>query len=559
MQSRFLLLHATLLIISCMSNGASGQKIKQHYHLHIHYKNITRLCSTKVIPTVNGQFPGPTIYAKEGDHMRIRVTNELPDKNITIHWHGIKQFRNGWADGPGYITQCPMKPGTSYTYNFNITGQRGTLWWHAHLSWMRATVHGVFIILPEEGSSYPFPTPSKEIPLIFGEWWKEGVDAVVNQAMQSGGALNSSDAYTINGQPGALYPCSSKGTITIPVETGKTYLLRMVNAGMNGQLFVGVAGHKLAVVEVDAVYTKPFQVDHILIAPGQTTNVLLKADQAPGQYYLAARPYIAPNVTLDNTTTTAIVAYVVEASSTPLLPSLPSYNDTEAAASFSNSLRSLASSVFPAQVPLHVDRSLFFTIGLALRPCPSCPRGAMLAGAVNNISFVLPSVALLQAHYFKRRHVFSTNFPDIPSTSFNFTGPPLANLFANQGTLLSRIPFNSTVQLVLQDTSWIAQENHPVHLHGYNFFVVGQGFGNYNSISDPPTFNLVDPQERNTIGVPQGGWVAIRFRADNPGVWFMHCHLELHTSLGLDMAFVVDDGPSPEHSVIPPPHDLPPC
>lgn len=46
---------------------------------------------------------------------------------------------------------------------------------------------------------------------ITGEWWKASVDAVVKQATQSGGAPNSSDAYTINGQPGALYPCSDAG------------------------------------------------------------------------------------------------------------------------------------------------------------------------------------------------------------------------------------------------------------------------------------------------------------------------------------------------------------
>jgi laccase len=58
---------------------------------------------------------------------------------------------------------------------------------------------------------------------------------------------------------------------------------------------------------------------------------------------------------------------------------------------------------------------------------------------------------------------------------------------------------------------------HPLHLHGFNLFVVGHGSGNYDPARDPARFNLVDPVERNTVGVPAGGWVAIRFRADNPG------------------------------------------
>ncbi|XP_020240227.1 laccase-17 [Cajanus cajan] len=90
-------------------------------------------------------------------------------------------------------------------------------------------------------------------------------------------------------------------------------------------------------------------------------------------------------------------------------------------------------------------------------------------------------------------------------------------------------------------------------------FVVGQGFGNFDPNKDPANFNLVDPVERNTVGVPSGGWVAIRFLADNPGVWFMHCHLEVHTSWGLKMAWVVLDGKLPNQKLFPPPADLPKC
>ncbi|KAI5397655.1 Aldehyde dehydrogenase 2 member B7 [Lathyrus oleraceus] len=58
------------------------------------------------------------------------------------------------------------------------------------------------------------------------------------------------------------------------VEQGKTYLMRIINAALNDELFFAIAGHNMTVVEVDAVYTKPFTTQAILIAPGQTTNVL---------------------------------------------------------------------------------------------------------------------------------------------------------------------------------------------------------------------------------------------------------------------------------------------
>lgn len=83
--------------------------------------------------------------------------------------HGIRQLRSGWADGPAYITQCPIQKGRSYVYNFTIVGQRGTLWWHAHQSWLRATVYGPLIILPQRGVPYPFSKPYKEVPILLGD------------------------------------------------------------------------------------------------------------------------------------------------------------------------------------------------------------------------------------------------------------------------------------------------------------------------------------------------------------------------------------------------------
>ena len=82
--------------------------------------------------------------------------------------HGVRQIRTGWADGPAYITQCPIQTGQSYLYNFTLTGQRGTLLWHAHILWLRATVHGAIVIRPKLRLPYPFPPPHKEVVVILG-------------------------------------------------------------------------------------------------------------------------------------------------------------------------------------------------------------------------------------------------------------------------------------------------------------------------------------------------------------------------------------------------------
>lgn len=126
-------------------------------------------------------------------------------------------MRTGWADGPEFVTQCPIRPGGSYTYRFTIQGQEGTLWWHAHSSWLRATVYGALIIHPKQGDSYPFTKPKRETTLLLGEWWNANPINVLRQSTRTGGAPNVSDAYTINGQPGDLYNCSSQGNLLLPL------------------------------------------------------------------------------------------------------------------------------------------------------------------------------------------------------------------------------------------------------------------------------------------------------------------------------------------------------
>ncbi|KAM0953511.1 putative laccase [Dioscorea sansibarensis] len=561
-------LRLLFVLISLELSLAQQTGITRHYKFNIVMTNVTRLCHTKSILTVNGKFPGPSIVAREGDRLVIRVVNHIQN-NVTLHWHGVRQLRSAWADGPAYITQCPIQTGQSYVYNYTIVGQRGTLWWHAHISWLRSTIHGPMIILPKLGVPYPFPKPYKQVPIIFGEWFNSDPEVIINQALQTGGAPNVSDAYTINGLPGPLYNCSAKDTFKLNVKPGKVYLLRMINAALNNELFFSIADHLLTTVEVDAVYVKPFISDTILLGPGQTTNVLLhtRPISPNATFLMLARPYASGKGTFDNSTVAGILHYKNTAKNSPLsTPTLPSLNDTAFVTNFTNKLRSLATPQFPANVPKQVDQKFFFTVGLGTSPCPNnetCqgPNGSKFSAAVNNVSFVLPaSTALLQAHFSgQSKSVYSSNFPIAPLNQFNYTGTPPNNTMVSNGTKVLVLPFNTSVELVMQDTSVIGPESHPLHLHGFNFFVLAQGFGNYDPVNDPKKFNLVDPVERNTVGVPVGGWVAIRFMADNPGVWFMHCHLEVHMSWGLKMAWLVLDGSLPSQKLPPPPSDLPQC
>ncbi|XP_004500522.2 laccase-12-like [Cicer arietinum] len=549
-----------------LSSALSLANAKTHNHeFVVEATPVKRLCKTHNTITVNGQYPGPTLEINNGDSLVIKVTNKAR-YNVTIHWHGVRQVRTGWADGPEFITQCPIRPGGSYTYRFTVEGQEGTLWWHAHSSWLRATVYGALIIRPREGETYPFPKPNRETPILLGEWWDRNPIDVVRQAQRTGAAPNVSDAYTINGQPGDLYNCSTKGTTIVPIRYGETNLIRVINAALNQPLFFKIANHKLTVVGADASYLKPFTTNVLMLGPGQTTDVLITANQPISRYYIAASAYqSAQNAAFDNTTTTAILQYYNSTKTKPIMPSLPSFNDTNTVTKFSKRFKSLKK----VEVSNVIDENLLFTIGLGLQGCPKnfrerrCqgPNGSRLTASMNNVSFTLPNnLSILQAHYFGIPGVFTTDFPAKPPVNFNYTGNVSRPLWQPvPGTKVYKLKFGSRVQIVLQDTSIVTGENHPTHLHGYDFYIVAQGFGNFDPKKDSAKFNLVDPPKRNTVAVPVNGWSVIRFVADNPGAWIMHCHLDVHINWGLATVLLVENGVGKLQSIEPPPADLPRC
>lgn len=285
---------------------------------------------------------------------------------------------------------------------------------------------------------------------------------------------------------------------------------------------------------------------------------------------MAARPYRTSVFPFDNSTTIGFLRYrstrtkkikQLYVPTNLAIHNLPKMEDTNFATQFSVKLRSLASSQFPCKVPQQIDKRVITTISLNLQDCPAnttCKGydGKRFYASMNNQSFFRPSMSILDSYYKKLNiHEYSLDFPEKPPKTFNYTGvdPLKENMNTEFGTKLLALPYGTNLEIVLPNTGFLNVENHPIHVHGHNFFIVGQGFGNYNVNKDPAN------SERNTVGVQKGGWAAIRFKADNPGVWFIHCHLEEHTSWGLAMAFIVKDGPTASECLLPPPEDFPSC
>ncbi|KAM0883583.1 hypothetical protein ACQ4PT_031560 [Festuca glaucescens] len=566
--------------LAALAASARGEAAVVEHTFVVHEMNLTHLCNTTKIYVVNGQLPGPTIDVTDGDTVVVHVENRLPH-GLTIHWHGVRQIRSCWSDGAGFVTECPIPPGGNHVYRFNVTGQVGTLWWHAHVTCLRATVAGAFIIRPK-GGRYPFPTPTKDVPIIIGEWWE--LDLVeLDRRMHDGNFDDNPLSATINGKLGDLSNCSGKPeeSFVLDVVRGKTYLLRIVNTALFSEYYFKVAGHTFTVVGADGNYLTPYKTDMVTLAPGEAMDVLMAADAPPAHYHMVAlaNQPPEPDPQIPGFVSRGLVRYAGSDRKNNGLPVpaplMPDQHNTMPSYYFHNNLTGLA---HPDRhrVPMHVDERLFFTLGLGSicrNNTTSCQRRrspeTIVVATMNNVSFRHPTNASLLERYYERRTsgLYTEDLPDHPPHPYNYTDrnliPPgpleeaLEPTF--KATKLRRFRYNTSVEIIFQSTALLQSDSNPMHLHGYDFFVLAMGLGNYNPKTDPKKFNYHNPQLRNTVQVPRTGWAAVRFVTDNPGMWYLHCHFEFHIIMGMATAFIVEDGPTPETSLPPPPPEFKKC
>lgn len=126
------------------------------------------------------------------------------------------------------------------------------------------------------------------------------------------------------------------------------------------------------------------------------------------------------------------------------------------------------------------------------------------------------------------------------------------------------VKLNSIVEVIIVDEGVTFDANHPFHLHGHYFRVVGMRRLNASTtIEKVKEFdkagllkrNLKNAPLKDTVTVPDGGYTVIRFKADNPGYWLFHCHIEFHVEVGMALVFKVG-----EHNEMPPlPREFPTC
>lgn len=234
----------------------------------------------------NRQVPGPTLRFRQGDRVRINVTNRLPE-STTVHWHGL--ILPNVMDGPAHITQEPIENRGLYRYEFTAV-QSGTYFYHSHDHIDRQQslgLYGAMIIAPA------VPDPSIEADheyiLQLQEWlMREGL---TYPAMPMDGA--QPNYFTINGR---AYPA----TDTIHMRVGETLKVRFIGSNSGFIHPMHIHGGPFQVVAVDGETLQPsarYQADTVNVGPGQRYDVIWKARE-PGKWLIHC--HIAHHTTNNN-------------------------------------------------------------------------------------------------------------------------------------------------------------------------------------------------------------------------------------------------------------------
>jgi laccase len=176
----------------------------------------------------------------------------------------------------------------------------------------------------------------------------------------------------------------------------------------------------------------------------------------------------------------------------------------------------------------------------------------LLVWSVNNISDIKSDEPLIGQAY---REAQESGWPtDLQGTRALPSEPPFVwdytqNVTSPEGPgapvgsreqVVIALEEGDIVEIVLQNARALngVAEFHPWHAHGHSFWVVGSGEGSFDPATHPATYNLVNPVLRDTLNVWPLQWTAIRLVANNPGVWFFHCHIVSHQLMGMGFVLV---------------------
>ncbi|KAE8711286.1 L-ascorbate oxidase-like protein [Hibiscus syriacus] len=469
------------------------------FEWHVTYGTVSPLGVPVKGILINNEFPGPNINSTTNNNVVVNVFNNL-DEPFLITWHGIQQRKNSWQDGV-LGTNCPIPPGTNYTYHFQVKDQIGSYMYYPVTSMHKAVGgFGGLRINSRAMIPVPYDPPADDYTLMIGDWFNKG-HTELKKILDSGRNLGRADGVHINGK---VAKGDGKDEPLFSMEAGKTYRYRICNAGLKTSLNFRFQGHTMKLVEMEGSHTVQNDYESLDVHVGQCYTVLVTADKEPRDYYVV----VSSRFTKRESTAMGIIRYMNgKGGPSSDIPKPPigwawSLNQFR---TFRWNLTASAARPNPQGSYKYGGINITRTITLANT---AEKVDGKLRYAINGVSFVEPTTPLkLVEYYGVADKVFKyNNIPDEP--------PAEISKVALESIVLN-MTHKSFVEIIFENRETALQS---WHVDGYAFFAVAVEIGKW-SPEKRMNYNLLDAVSRHTIQVFPHSWAAILISLDNCGMW----------------------------------------
>lgn len=489
----------------------------------VHYELVARPLSVNLSGketvdfaiALNGQIPAPTLEFNEGDEAEIIVRNEVPNQELSTHWHGL--LLPSEMDGVPYVTTPTIHTGESFTFRFPLR-QSGTYWYHSHTNVQEQKgVYGAFIIHPKIKTIQA----NKEVIAVLSDWSDESADSILKNLRKDGdyylykkgtmrswlGAIQSKglgnylynewtrmggmdysdvgyDAFLIDGKRNLQLASAKKG---------EKIRLRIINAAASTYFHVALGNTPLTVVSADGVDIQPIRAKEILMGMAETYDVLFEVPEN--------KNYELKITAQDGTGTASAWIGAGEKVAAPIKP-------------------------FP---------SLYATMDHSAHGSGHSEHAAHEAhGSSSMNEHDAHSMHHDPSHSMAEAPIETLTVDDLKAKkSTELPKPPAYDLKLNLSGDMERYIWHINGKAIHQDRTILIKEgdairftfvnetmmHHPMHLHGHFFRVI-----NKNGSLSPL---------KHTVDVPPHGKRTIEFYANEPGEWMLHCHNLYHMKTGM--------------------------
>ncbi|MBR9871096.1 MAG: copper resistance system multicopper oxidase [Gammaproteobacteria bacterium] len=513
----------------------------------------------------NGKSPGPVLRFKEGENVKINVTNNL-DEMTSIHWHGlILPFQQ---DGVPGISFPGIKAGETFTYEFSVV-QAGTYWFHSHSGFQEPDgAFGSIIIEPKGREPFRYDREYviqltdkhphtgdrimrnlKMMPDYYnreqqtvGEFFSDaktnGLMNTLKDRMAWGDMrMMKADVEDVQGFTGMINGKGPEQNWTGLFEPGERIRLRFINSSAMTYFDVRIPGLNMTVVQADGNNVQPVNVDEFRIGVAETYDVIVRPRDAQAYTIFAesmgrsgyARATLAPKEGMEAAVPTMRKPARLTMADMGGMHGMDhgdmghggmnhgSMNEMDHSGMSAMDHGSMESMDHSAHSSMGADKEKpndpFYAIGSGIMP-----------EAANGGKFLSYADLKAQNPLYEEREPTREIELRLTGNMERYTWSINGVKYEDADPI--RLQYGERVRFKFVNETMMT---HPMHLHGM-WSILDVGAGQWNPV-------------KHTVSVQPGTTVFMETEVDAPGQWAFHCHLSYHAAAGMFRKVVVEGGP----------------